>query len=162
MKKAFIAALILLFANSVTSQIFELQETTTTDSTSTYAIDYAKAKELYLKRVDSKSYIEMMTVVIEFGAKVKMKVQKPFKSFDKIMEWIAENIDKTDFKDMEEVRQIHVVMLEKSNIEGIENKEFHDFTVDMIIKHGGQFYIDLEMEMRREYPEKFGVLPSGN
>lgn len=155
MKKAFIAVLILLFANPLTAQIFELKQPEPIDSTSAYANEYLKIKQLYVERLNSQSYMDMLEAQHDFLDKIKVKTDEYLGSFEKIMEFISDNIEDTDFKNFEEANHLLKAWQEKSDIELKENKEFHDYLVKVLVKFGGEFYLGLKDEMRREYPEKF-------
>lgn len=143
---------ILTFSNA---QVFELQEPKPIDSTSVYSNEYLRIKQLYIERLNSQSYIDMLEAQHDFLHKIKVKTDDYLGSFEKIMEFISDNIEDTDFKNLEEAKDLLKAWEEKSDIELKQNKEFHDSLVTVLKKYGVEFYLGLKDEMRREYPEKF-------
>lgn len=124
---------------------------------SIYIQDYEKLKQLHLKELNSDIHIEQSELFRKFLKRTNAKGELPITNPDDILNWIEDNIEKTDFLSFNEAKFewgiLERVMFESRR----ENKEYHMFMLTAVRKHGASILIEVTDDLMDEYPEKFGL-----
>lgn len=161
MKNLYSLALLttLLFAVPIYSQEIESLEIADTVKDN-YKIRHDRLKELYIKMLDSESNKKATKLRKAYVAKTNhLKYKDEVRPhIHDITKWVNANIEKTEFKSVEEATTMfnEVAVLELANLK--ENDEYMYYlaftTANPKYKN---LVAEIILEVMREYPEKAGI-----
>ena len=125
---------------------------------SAYQATYSKLKELYIRKINSPTYLKSRSLIKSYSKKWKGAYTGPAEVFVKdpgMLSWLKDNWQKTEFTSYEEAekeyRKVYASLLEDT----IANPEFESLMIKAIMKYGPWIYTKVFEEIYHDYPDKF-------
>lgn len=87
-----------------------------------------------------------------------LKYKDDVKKYKDLSEWVKANIDKTDFKSIEEAEAEWNAVISYQTLSSLENKDYMDYLTETVLTvNGAKIFSDIVFEITYEYPEKLLV-----
>ena len=122
---------------------------------SAYIADYNKLKSLHIKELTSDIHIEYSKKLKDFLDKINGKMPEIKNSPDDIINWVKDNMDKTNFMSFTEA-EFEWGIINQLQAESIkQNQEYYNFMMVIMEKYGVDMIVEELMETETEYLDKF-------
>lgn len=123
---------------------------------SLYYTRYNTLMGLYLKQINSESHKKYRNLLSSFIKKMNYDRGKEGLLKTTPMEWVEKNIEKTDFKNLEEARQEDEIIGAALEEEIKANGDYYKHLQEMFRAGESQMMTDVMMEVIRTFPEMVG------
>lgn len=129
---------------------------------SAYYAKYEKLKELYIKKIHSPTYRKYKSLINSYKSKWRFAYEG---SGDKLgaelaknpggLNWIKNNLEKTKFESYEAAVEEFDLVMAAAKDDNTANKEFSEYSLEVMMNSGPGMYIDLVEEMMMLYPDMY-------
>ena len=127
-----------------------------------YEMHYAKLKKMFLKQLDSEAYIKRSDAADEFYRKCRLEENKfdPYFiihqtfTIETLMAWLKKNIQKTEFKDFEEVQREFDHLSDLQMVVTMENLDMYEY-IGELNEIAPDMFLEVINDVTFNHPGKF-------
>jgi|SRR5690606_9245306 len=156
MKFLYTLSFLIFSLNSIAQTTEEKPVDATTEKATTfnqeeYEMELTKLRHLYAKMINSESYIKQLETGKEFMIKTNMSMEEmeyfffPKKETE-ILDWIKNNLEKTDFQSYETAEIQLKYFIDSDKKIALENKEFLELQSVFIEKYGKEKMLKIYLD----------------